>query len=136
VTLEAVLIVAGAIATVIAVAALAAWLPVGAPPPPPRLSATSRARPSQLLRIERIVDRSGESGLAAHTQLRPLLREIAETRLARRGLRLDRDDEAQALLGPQAWQLVRPDRPAPPEGRGGGITPRELEAVLDRLEAL
>ncbi len=135
-TLEAVLIVAGAIATVIAVAALTAWLPVGAPPPPPRPDATSRSRPSQLLRIERIVDRSGESGLATHTQLRPLLREIADTRLARRGLRLDRDDEAQALLGPQAWELVRPDRPAPPDGRGGGIPPRELDAVLDRLEAL
>ena len=85
------------------------------------------------MRVERIVERAGESGLAAHTQLRPLLVEIAEARLGRRGLRLD---GARDLLGPQVWELVRPDRPAPAVDRGGGIAPAELEAVLDRLESL
>ena len=131
--LEAVLIAVGAIATVIAVAALAARLPARRLPPPAPPPAPTRSRPSQLLRVERIVERAGESGHAAHTQLRPLLVEIAEARLGRRSRRLD---GAQDLLGPEAWELVRPDRPEPPEGRGGGIAPRELEAVLDRLEAL
>jgi hypothetical protein len=137
VTPEAVLVVIGVIATVISVAVLASRLPTEARPPAPRPHTMSRSRPTQLLRIERVVGRAGESGLAAHTQLRPLLREIAEARLARRGLRLDRDGaEARRLLGPQAWELVRPDRPAPPDDRAAGIAPAELEALLDRLEAL
>jgi urease gamma subunit len=132
--LEAVIVVVGAIATVIGLAELAARLPIRrqppAAPPPPR----SRTTPSQLLRIERIVDRAGESGVAAHTLLRPLLVEIAEARLRRRGLRLE-EDGAAALLGAAAWELVRPGRPAPHD-RDAGVTRRELEHVLDRLEAL
>ena len=45
-----------------------------------------------------------------------MLSEIAEARLARRGVQLNRDhDEARRLLGPEAWELVRPDRPQPPD---------------------
>jgi hypothetical protein len=137
VTFEAAVVVAGAIVAVIGVAVFAALLPRRAArsQSPPRPSGHSR--PSQLLRIERIVERSRASRVATHTQLRPLVLEIAETRLARRGLRLDRDgDEARRLLGPQAWELVRPDRPEPPADRAVGIAPRDLEAMLDRLEAL
>ena len=134
-TLEAVIAVVGAIATVISVAALAARLPARPSRPARRGEPSSRSRPSQLLRIERIVDRSRASRLATHTQLRPLVLEIAEARLGRRGLRLD-GDEARRLLGPEAWDLVRPDRPAPPDDRTAGIAAGELEAVLDRLEAL
>jgi hypothetical protein len=134
-TLEAVFVMVGVLATVIAVAALAARLPA-ARPPAPRARPPSPPVPSQLLRIERIVRRSGESGLAAHTLLRPALSEIAEARLARRGVQLSRDhDEARRLLGREAWELVRPDRP-PPDRRAPGVAPRELEAVLDTLEAL
>jgi hypothetical protein len=137
VTLEAVFVMAGVIATVIGVAVLAARLPVAKRPPAPRPRPPTPSLPNQLLRIERIVVRSGESGTAAHTLLRPVLTEIAEARLARRGLQLDRDhDEARRLLGPDAWELVRPDRPPPPDGRAPGIAPRELAAVLDSLEAL
>ena len=130
-TLEAVLVVVGVIATAIAIAALAARLPSRRPPPATRPPPPPRTTPSQLLRIERIVQRAGESGLSAHEQLRPLLVEIAQARLGRRGLRLDA--EAAGLLGPEAWELVRPDRPAP---GGRGISERELERVLARLEAL
>ena len=134
-TLEAAVVVVGAIATVISVATLTARLPLAARRPAPQPDRGSRSPPSQLLRIERIVVRSGASRLATHTQLRPLVLEIAEARLARRGVRLD-GDEARRLLGPQAWDLVRPDRPAPPDDRAPGIAPSELQAVLDRLEAL
>ena len=136
-TLEAVFVTVGAIATVIGVAAFAAQLPVVKRPParPPR--PPSASVPSQLLRIERIVERSRESGLTAHTQLRPVLSEIAAARLARQGVQLNRDhDEARRLLGPEAWELVRPDRPQPPDGRAPGLAPCELEAVVDSLEAL
>ena len=101
-TLEAVFVMVGVIATVISVAALAARLPAAKRPPPPRPRPPSTSLPSQLLRIERIVERSGESGVAAHTLLRPVLSEIAEARLARRGVQLSRDhDEARRLLGPR-----------------------------------
>ena len=132
-TLEAVIVAIGAIATVIGVAALAARLPFRRRPPRTSPPATSRSAPTQLLRVERMVERAGESGLAAHTQLRPLLIEIAEARLGRRGVRLT-DERARALLGPDAWELVRPDRPEPPDC--GGLAKRDLERILDRLEAL
>jgi hypothetical protein len=137
VTLEAAIAAAGVIATVIAVAVLAAGLPAAQRPPPPRARPPSMALPTQLLRIERIVARSGESALAAHAQLRPLLSDIAEARLARRGIQLSRDhDESRQLLGPEAWELVRPDRPRPPERGATGVAARDLEAVVKRLEAL
>jgi hypothetical protein len=94
-------------------------------------------RPAQLVRLERIVERSGESGSSAHTRLRPVLVEIAEARLAHRGLRLDSDvEEARRLLGPVVWELVRPDRPAPQGRDGPGIPPRRLGEILDALESL
>ena len=136
-TLEAVVVVVGVLATVIGVAALAARLPVAKRPPTPRPRPPGRSLPSQLLRIQRIVERSGESGVAAHSLLRPVLSEIAEARLARRGVQLNRDhEEARRLLGREAWELVRPDRPQPPDARAPGVAARELEAVLDSLEAL
>jgi hypothetical protein len=134
-TLEAVLVAVGAIATVIGVAALAGRLPVWRQLPATAPAAMPGSHPSQLLRVERIVERAGESGLAAHTLLRPLLVEIAEARLGRRGMRLE-DDGAAGLLGSEAWELVRPDRPEPPDDSVSGVPPRELERVLDRLEAL
>ena len=72
-TLEAVFVVVGVLATVISVAALAARLPAAKRPPAPRPRPASASVPSQLLQIERIVERSGESGVAAHTLLRPVL---------------------------------------------------------------
>ena len=136
-TLEAVIVTVGVIATVISVATLAAGLPAAQRPPPPPARTPSTALPSQLLRVERIVERSTVSALTAHTQLRPLLSEIADARLARRGVQLSRDhDEARRLLGPEAWELIRPDRPQPPERGAAGIARRELEAVVESLEAL
>ena len=94
-------------------------------------------RPAQLVRLERIVEWSGESGSSAHTRLRPVLVEIAEARLAHRGLRLDRDvEEARRLLGPVVWDLVRPDRPTPRGRDTTGIPPRRLGEILDALESL
>jgi len=138
VTLEAVFAVVGVIATVIGVAVLAARLPPAERPPPAPGPRPGRGpRPSQLLRIERIVERSAESATAAHTLLRPVLVEIAEARLARRGVQLSRErHEAQLLLGPEAWELVRPDRPESSDLDAPGVTAAELAAVLESLEAL
>jgi hypothetical protein len=94
-------------------------------------------RPAQFVRLEHIVESSAKSGSSAHARLRPLIVEIAEARLVRRGLSLGRDvEEAQRLLGPAVWTLVRPDCPAP-QGRDlAGISPRRLGEILDALEAL
>jgi hypothetical protein len=136
---EVTFIVAGALGAGVCLALLAVRLPAG-----PRLfeerlqpRVTTQVWPAQLVRLERTVEWSGSSALDVHTRLRPVLVEIAEARLGRRGLRLDRDAaEARPLLGPAAWDLVRPDRPAPPGRDAPGIRPRELDEVLDALEAL
>jgi hypothetical protein len=136
---EVALIVVGAIGAGICLALLAIRLPGGnalfEQQLQPRVS--TQVWPAQLVRLERTVERSGSSGLDVHTRLRPVLVEIAEARLGRRGLRLDRDaEEARRLLGPRVWELVRPDRSAPPDRHAPGLRPGELDEVLDALEAL
>jgi hypothetical protein len=136
---EVAFIVVGAVGAAVCLAALAVRLPAGHPAFEPGLRPRVKTElwPAQLVRLERVVEWSGSSGLDAHTRLRPVLVEIAEARLARRGLRLDRDAaEARRLLGPAAWELVRPDRPPPPDRDVPGIAPRDLEEILDALEAL
>ena len=52
-----------------------------------------------------------------HYRLRPLLRELAATRIAGGTASSSTPPEPRPrLLGPDAWELVRPDRP-PPEDR-------------------
>lgn len=136
---EVILILAGAVGAGVCLALLVVQLPAG----PPVFEQGLRSRvstqlwPAQLVRLERIVEWSASSRLDAHTRLRPVLVEIAEARLARRGVSLDRDAEkAERLLGPAAWELVRPDRPAPQNREARGIRPRELDEILGALEAL
>jgi hypothetical protein len=136
---EVVLIVVSGIGAALCLAALAVRLPAGHPVFEPGLRPRVKTQlwPAELVRLERIVERSGANGLDAHSRLRPVLVEIAEARLARRGLRLDRDAAgARRLLGPKAWELVRPDRSPPPARDSPGVAPRDLEEILDALEAL
>jgi hypothetical protein len=135
---EAVLILAGATGAGAGVAALA-QLPTrgGGFEDAERPRVRRGPPPAQFVRLERIVEWSGESGMSAHTRLRPVLVEIAEARLVRRGVRLERDlEESRRLLGPAVWELVRPDRPTPRGRDAPGIPPRRLEEMLDVLEAL
>jgi hypothetical protein len=135
---EALIVMAAAAGAGVGVAALAR-LPSrgGTSDDRDRLHPGLDPRPAQLLRLERIVESSGGSGASAHTRLRPVLSEIAEARLANRGLRLDRDvEEARRLLGPVAWDVVRTDRPAPQGRDGPGIPARRLGEILDALESL
>ena len=135
---EAVLILAGATGAGAGVAALAR-LPTrgGGFEDLERPSVRRGPPPAQFVRLEHIVEWSTESDMSAHTRLRPVLVEIAAARLARRGLRLERDvEESRRLLGPAVWELVRPDRPTPRGRDAPGIPPRRLEEILDVLEAL
>ena len=136
---EVTLIVVGGFGTAVCLGVLALRLPAGQPvfEPALRPRVTTQLWPAQLVRLERIVGWSGSSDLDAHTRLRPVLIEIAEVRLARRGLRLDRDvAEARRLLGSTTWELLRPDRPPPSDRDAPGISPYELEEMLEALEAL
>jgi hypothetical protein len=90
-------------------------------------------RPPQLERIERELTMASSTAFDLHARLRPQLREIAELRLATRGVRLE---DAEGVLDEEVWELVRPDRPPPSNRHAGGIPPAELRRVVEALEAL
>jgi hypothetical protein len=136
---EVALVVVAAVGAAVCLAALAVRLPAGRSVFEPGLRPRVKTDlwPAQLVRLDRIVEWSRSSAPEAHTRLRPVLVEIAEVRLARHGVRLERDvTEARRLLGPTAWELVRPDRPAPRDRDEPGMAPADLEEVLHALEAL
>jgi hypothetical protein len=91
--------------------------------------------PEQLARLRRAVDGAASHAGDAHLLLRPVLRVIAAERLLDRGLSLEHHD-AEALLGSELWQLVRPDRPPPRDMFAPGLGPRGVERVIEGLERL
>ncbi len=126
----AVLVVAGA------VRALGETLPPVRRAAPAEPVAT-RASTGDLERLDRAVSSATTHAGDLHVRLRPILREIAADGLRRRGVELDgQPDAAQALLAPQTWELVRPDRPRPVDPFAPGLPAAQLDAVLDDLERL
>ena len=95
-------------------------------------------RPAELDRLEREVYLSLGSSFYLHHRLRPLLREIASSRLLlRHGLDLDhRPEKAARLVGPQAWEWLRPDRTEPRDRWAPGPPLAELTSVIDALERI
>jgi hypothetical protein len=93
-------------------------------------------RPEALLILERAVRFSETSSADMHVRLRPVLREVARERLlAHGGIDLDREpDAARAALGETAWELVRPDRPAPPSARDPAASPALVRSIVDAVE--
>lgn len=91
-------------------------------------------RPTDLLRIERELSLGVASAGHLHTRLLPLLREAASARL---GFDLYRFPvRAQKALGDEAWELLRPDRPAPEDRHATGAPLRKVEHCIDTLERL
>jgi hypothetical protein len=91
-------------------------------------------RPTDLLRIERELSLGAANAGHLHARLLPLLREAASARL---GFDLHRTPaRAQAALGDEAWELLRPDRPAPEDRHGTGAPLRKLEHCIETLERL
>jgi hypothetical protein len=84
------------------------------------------------------VEQSTASALHLHVRLRPILREIAAHRLWMRfGVELDGEQErARELVGANAWELIRPDRPPPSDRLARGPTPADLRVVVEELERL
>jgi hypothetical protein len=95
-------------------------------------------RPAELERLEREVYLSLGSSFYLHHRLRPLLREIASNRLLlRHGIDPDqRRDEAAKIVGPQAWEWLRPDRQEPRDRWAPGPPMAELTSVVDALERI
>ncbi len=96
-------------------------------------------RPPELVRTERELTLGMASAGHAQRRLLPLLREAAAARelLAAHGVELARRPrEAEALLGEDAWELLRPDRPEPADRNAPGLPLARVQAVVERLEAL
>jgi hypothetical protein len=109
-----------------------------------RFEAAVRGRPAEtlvpveLLRMERELELGIAGAGNAHHRLLPLLRSAATARLAtRHGVELERRPEAaQALLGEDAWELLRPDRPEPADRFDPGVPRGPVTALIERVESL
>jgi hypothetical protein len=95
-----------------------------------RWQAGEVARPAFVERAARELELASGSAVRFE-QLRGRLREIAERRLAGRGLRFE-SERARALLGDEAWGLL--ERPLERDKFAPGPSPAELDRLLAALE--
>lgn len=88
------------------------------------------------LSLERDVELGRVNAFHFYSRVRPVLREIAASRLKRRyGVDLDREPaRARELLGTSAWETVRPDAQPPADRLGRGPSVASVRAVVDELE--
>jgi hypothetical protein len=93
--------------------------------------------PEQLDWLARRLATAQGTGRELHVYFRPLVRQIASAALAgRHGIALDGQPErARAVVGERVWELVRADRPEP-DRETPGLSPAELRALIDDLEAI
>jgi hypothetical protein len=136
---EAYLLLAGAIGMALLVRATSRLFP---PQSASRIELLGRARRkdkrlAEVVRIERELEMATQSAFDTHYRLRPLLRELAEAGLARRGVELDRPGSgAEELLGAETWEIVRPDRERPAEHHAAGVRLATVEHAVEALEQL
>lgn len=105
----------------------------------PRLSRRLRKpAPRQLEKIERLVMFSRSTAFDAEWRLIPLLRAIAAERLeSRRGIDVvSQPAAARALLGDEAWEVVKPGRTHPVDRMATGLTLEELDAAVTSIERI
>ena len=87
-----------------------------------------------LVDLEHAVEFSLGTAFDVHYRLRPHLRRIVAHRLAGRGVILDGEPErVRALLGPDAWELVRPDRPEPPDRSARGLDLPTIRRTVEQI---
>lgn len=95
------------------------------------------ARIAELERLEREVALAASREFDLHYRLRPVLREIAESRLERRGVRLDSETpRVRELLGDELFSLTAAGREPPTDRQAPGLGFEELERTVARLERL
>ena len=94
----------------------------------------TRVRPTELIRVERDLTLSIANAGELHARLLPKLREVAAARLL---LRHDVSlANAHELLGDDAWDLLRPDRPAPEDRSAPGVPLPRIAALVETIERL
>jgi hypothetical protein len=128
-----------AAAIVIALAALRGAYPHTAPLRAARSRRRSgRRRPPSLARVENVCALGVAGSFDLHHRLRPRVRTTAEGLLAtRRRVSLDRDPEtARRLLGEEAYDLVRADRPPPEDRLARGLPISDLRRIVESLESV
>jgi hypothetical protein len=95
--------------------------------------------PVRLRALERDIALALPDARRCHTIVRPLLRDMAAEVLDN-ALAIDLGTDpsaAREILGPQVWELIGPDRPAPASGLRDPAPQIELiTAAVDRLEEL
>jgi hypothetical protein len=96
------------------------------------------ARIQQLEQLEREVTLGVQSAWDLHARLAPTLRQTASALLStRRRIDLEREPARAAdALGPEVWELVRPDRSPPDDRHQPGVDLARLDRTLDALERL
>jgi len=96
------------------------------------------ARPPELARMEREITLGSSSAAHLDMRLLPILREAAAARLAaHHNVELARRPEAaRRLLGEDAWELLRPDRPESDDMSASGLPLRRIREVVETLERL
>jgi hypothetical protein len=87
-------------------------------------------------KLEREIELGTQTAFDFHFRLRPTLIEIARNQLAARGLSLEKDARSQTILGPETWELLRPERPLPNDRNARGLAKEELGRVVDSLERI
>jgi hypothetical protein len=95
-------------------------------------------RPPVFIAMEREIELGMEHAGHAHRRLLPLLRAAAAARLAaHHGVEIeDRPDVARSLLGEEAWDFLRADRPEPVDRHGRGLSRDTIAALIERVELL
>ncbi|HEY2073926.1 MAG TPA: hypothetical protein VGG88_10165, partial [Gaiellaceae bacterium] len=86
-----------------------------------------RARPNDLVRVERDLVLSVADAGELHARVLPQLREAVAAR---------RNENARELLGEDAWELLRPDRPIPTDRTAPGLALHRISALVDAIEKL
>ena len=132
------LVVCG-VALVLALSALRRTYPRARPLRPRAARSAARRRPPPSLgRIEHEAALGVAGAFDLHFRLAPRLRSIAAGLLAsRRRLTLAADlDAASGILGPEAWELVREDRPTPEDRLARGLPTADLRRVVESLESV
>jgi hypothetical protein len=94
-------------------------------------------RIAELDRLEREVALAASRDFDLRFRLRPVLREIAQSRLDRRGVRLDSESpRVRELLGDELLALTAADREPSAYREAPGLSVEGLKRTVDRLERL
>jgi hypothetical protein len=104
-----------------------------------RTAAADQGPPDELVSLELAVRLGANAAGDYHVRLRPVLVDLARQRLAKRGVRLEAPrhrERAEALLGPEVFEMVRGGASLPDDRFAPGPGERQVERATAALERL